>query len=166
MLNVKTAIYIHGITIFMRVLSFYCMPKFEWIFYEKFHKWQLFEINTIKTKAWCPPQKSCKPINHNKHKDIKTNNRQDQNCIQKVIFLRVFPLEPWLDILSEIPPLKHTHQYLINHWIKDKKNPSIKIIKPFHKTLAIFVWLQYITSNDWSVQKPRNHKLGPYHFYM
>lgn len=50
MLNVKTVIYTgHYITI--KVLSFYCMPYSEWIFYEKFRKLQLFEINTIKTKA-------------------------------------------------------------------------------------------------------------------
>lgn len=56
-------------------------------FYEKFRKLQLFEINTIKTKAWCPPQKSHKPINQytiNTIKDIKTNNSKDQNCIQSL----------------------------------------------------------------------------------
>lgn len=43
--------------------QFLLQAKIWMDFYEKFRKLQLFEINTIKTKAWCPPQKSRKPIN-------------------------------------------------------------------------------------------------------
>lgn len=66
-----TSVYVECQNSYIYTWHYYSIWGFQFLlqakiwmdFYKKFRKLQLFEINTIKTKAWCPPQKSRKPIN-------------------------------------------------------------------------------------------------------
>lgn len=62
MLNVKTAIYIHGITIPYGVFSFYCKLKSEWIFMKNFANYNFLRSILSKQKPDVLHRKVVNPL--------------------------------------------------------------------------------------------------------